>query len=121
MATLTKVSLTGQVLSLDNDGDFESAAGGGDQVVWSKGLFLLVRTGATASQTVTAATVATNVGTPKGVATLASEVLTTVASETAIMYLGNEQFKDSNGFVQLTYSGVTNLEVLAVDATEAWR
>ena len=114
MATLIVKEITGASLNAALDSDLASAAGGGDHYTWSNDTVLVVLTGATGSQTVTATRQTTSVGSAQGMATLADVVLTTAADDVAIIDTRDASFRDSNGFVQLSYSGVTDMEVVPV-------
>ena len=93
---------------------YASAAGGGDTFTWGPNTILMIKTGATASQTVSAAAVKTAVGTQDGTAAFSNSVVTTSANSEAFLDTRDKFFKNSSGNVTLTYSGVTNMEVVPI-------
>lgn len=121
MAILTTKEITGALLGAALDASLATAAGGGDTYLWSPDTVLIVLTGATASQTVTIDRYQTTVGTPQGVATLADLVITTAASDVAIIDTTDESFRNATGYVAVTYSGVTNMEVVPVKLSSLGR
>lgn len=114
MATLTVKEITGAVLWDSLDAELSAAAGGGDTYTWGRDVVLLVLTGATASQTITATRQTTSVGSPQGVATLADVVATSAADTITIVDTRDASFRDSSGNVIITYSAVVNMTVVPV-------
>lgn len=114
MATLTVSEITAATLKADLTGDLVAAAGGGDEFTWGPTTQFYIITGATGSQTVTATRQTTSVGSPQGVATLADVVETTSSAGLAILDTREESFRDGNGLVQISYSAVVNMTVVAV-------
>ena len=114
MVALTVQSLPRAGAGLNLTTNLETAAGGGDTFTWSNTTVLYIFDASTGSQTITATSAATAVGTPKGIAAVANAVATSVSGAWQVLDTRDEAYKNSSGLVALTYSGVTTLSVLAV-------
>ena len=109
MATLTVVPIT--VAGVTPAG--ASAAGGGDEFVNTGKEFIEVTNGSGGALTVTAATAGTIDGLP-----IADNAVSVAAGATARIGPFNPKlYNDGNGKVQLTYSGVTSLNVKVLQLT----
>lgn len=95
---------------------FDAAAGGGDEFANANGnTILLVNNGDGSPVTVTIVTQSTYQG-----LALADQAVVVAAGEIeAIGPFNTDDFNDSNGRVQVTYSGVTSLTVAAVKVRQA--
>lgn len=107
MATLTVQAVTRAGTGLTPT--YAAASGGGDAVPIAKNLFLHVKNGHSSPQTVTIAT-------PGNVEGLAIADLAIAIPNGADRMIGpiDALFRDSGGFAQLTYSGVTALTLAAI-------
>lgn len=83
-----------------------AAAGGGDQVAWTNDLRLKVVNGSVGSITVTVtAQVACDQGSIHSIANAVA------AGATELMGPFTSRYVDANGYIQLSYSGVTSLTI----------
>lgn len=86
-----------------------AAAGGGDQVLWAQNLRLKIINGSGAPITVTVVSQrACDQGTIHSIANAIA------AGATEFMGPFPDRFADTNGYIQLTYSGVTTLTLYAI-------
>lgn len=111
MATLTVKNL-GTVGDLDIDTTLTAAASGGDQFTYTPRTALIVKNGSGGSITVTVT--AQQTSTTKsgyGDVTKANFTATIAAGDYFISPFFEQALKDTNGFVQVTYSSHTSVEV----------
>lgn len=117
MATLTKVSVTLGLSAGVYTGtapNFQSCAAGGDQVLIGNGnrMFLYFKNGHTAAQFVKAASQQNcEQGHDHDVGDATASVSIPASGERVLGPFDGDEFKDGNGYLQLTYSGVTSLTV----------
>lgn len=85
-----------------------AAAGGGDQVLWGTNVRLKIINGGVGSINVTiAAQVACDQGSTHNIVNAIG------AGVTEFMGPFTERYKDANGYIQITYSGVTSVTIYA--------
>lgn len=104
MATITAQSISLPSLLAT----YAAAAVGGDQVYAEDRLVLHVKNGHSSSQTVTVVSQRPGLA---GYAATSNAVAVANATERFIPLFPREAFTDANGYIQLTYSGVTALTV----------
>lgn len=100
-------TLAAQQIDTDLEATYSACAGGGDQFLAGNDVFIHVKNGHSSPQTVTAVTQKTVEG--LAVADVATAV--TNAEERFIGPFPPSVYADANGYVQLTYSGVTALTI----------
>ncbi|MEW2570498.1 hypothetical protein [Streptomyces sp. NPDC047070] len=86
--------------------DYDSASGGGDTCLTGAGVLLLVKNGDAGSHTVTLVTP----GTVDGLA-IADRAIAVAAGATAAIPVTNAYRNPSTGRANITYDGVTSVEV----------
>lgn len=90
---------------------FSAASAGGDQYPWAQNSMLYVKNGDAESHTVT---IASQYSERPGLTPTDVEVSNPDGEEIVIAGLPREGFRDSSGFVQITYDDVTSVTVAAI-------
>lgn len=109
MAALTAILLAQDAGTDDIVAQLTAAAGGGDSFVGNDKALVVVNNGGGGSITVT---IVSNGTDPWGYQGTSHDVTRTVAAGKMAFIMVNNlaRFKDSNGLVQITYSGVTTVK-----------
>ena len=112
MATLS-------VQRADYDGltpTFSAADVAGDQYQWSSTTFLYVKNDDASPHTIT---VTSQYSARPGLTPTDTEIVIAAGEERVIAGLTRDGFRDSNGFVQITYDDVTSVTVAAINVQGA--
>lgn len=113
--TASAANLTTQTITSDFTVSLAAAAGGGDAYVNDGRTFFVVTNGGGSPITVTVAVQKTTIPVPGlGNVTFAAIPVTVNAGATKWIAVPTGPYNDSNGRVQITYSGVTSVTVAAV-------
>ena len=114
MAALTVNTIVAGTGKVDVDSLYESAAGGGDTVVYDPKVFLVVKNGDSSPTTVTI-TAQSASGTLSGFGTVtkANETYVIAAGDTCIIGHLEQAFRNASGLIAISYSSVTSLSIAA--------